>query len=70
LVYGLYHERVFNHGNAEIKEIAGLLEKAFKIKIPNVYRTFSDVKNRKGGELKFIKSMANKIDVEINNNFK
>ncbi len=69
LVYALKASKVFNNGSAEIKEITKCLEKAFNTKISNVYRSFTDIKNRKSGEFKFIQSMQTFLEIELEDGF-
>lgn len=59
LIYALYFKKVINNGNIEIKEIAFELSRMFNIEInDNLYRTFTDIKNRKNPNSKFIQSLA------------
>lgn len=63
LIYGLYTMKAFNHGRSEIKEIAEFLEEKFNVKLNNVYRSFSDIKNRKSVDrFKFISQMLGHLD--------
>jgi hypothetical protein len=59
LIYALHCQKVINHGNIEIKEIASELSRMLNIDInDNLYRTFTDIKNRKNPNSKFIQSLA------------
>lgn len=59
LIYALHCQKVINHGNIEIKEIASELSLMLNIDInDNLYRTFTDIKNRKNPNSKFIQSLA------------
>lgn len=62
LIYGLYVNKTFNNGKADIKEIATFLEKTFNIKLNDVYRTFLDIKKRKTDKFKFIESMHSNLE--------
>jgi hypothetical protein len=62
LIYGLYVNKTFNNGKADIKEIATFLEKTFNIKLNDVYRTFLDIKKRKTDKFKFIESMQSNLE--------
>lgn len=70
LIYALHCQKVINNGNIEIKEIASELSRMFNIDInDNLYRTFTDIKNRKNPNSKFIQSLADnfrKILIEEN----
>lgn len=65
IIYGLYTTGVFNNGTAEIKDIAKYFENSFNIQINQLYRTFSDIKNRKNERLKFIELMKNLLEKNI-----
>jgi hypothetical protein len=70
LIYGLYTMKAFNHGASEIKEIAEFLEDKFNVKLNNVYRSFSDIKNRKSVDrFKFISQMLEHLDNATDENF-
>lgn len=59
LIYALHCQKVINNGNIEIKEIACELSRMFNVDISdNLYRTFTDIKNRKNPNSKFIQSLA------------
>ncbi|MBI1835954.1 MAG: RteC domain-containing protein [Flavobacteriia bacterium] len=63
LIYGLYSMKAFNHGRTEIREIAEFLEEKFNVKLNNVYRSFSDIKNRKSVDrFKFITQMLEQLE--------
>lgn len=68
LVYALHASKVFNNGQADIKDITKCLEIAFNTNITNVYRTFTDIKKRKGKEFKFLESMLMNADKSIHEN--
>lgn len=70
LIYGLAEQKVINSGNVDIIEIALTIGRLFNITIDdNLYRGFSDIKNRKALKAKFLQNMADnlnrKIDEEI-----
>jgi hypothetical protein len=70
LIYGLYVMKAFNHGASEIREIAEFLEVKFNVKLNNVYRSFSDIKNRKSVDrFKFISQMLEHLDNSTDENF-
>ena len=48
MVYGYYHNKMFNHGNVGIKEIARMLSIAFNFEIDDktIYRCLQDIKER------------------------
>ena len=54
LIYALYSLGVFNHGNADLKQIASFLAKMFNIDIGDFYHTYKEIKERKKGITKFL----------------
>lgn len=66
LVYALHHQKVFNGGNTDIKEIAVSVGKMFNIDIEeNIYRSYLDIKNRKSGHTKFLNSLSDSLNNKI-----
>lgn len=59
LVYAIHFSKVINDGNSDLKEIAKGLGTLFNINIKdNLYRTYTDIKNRKNPNSKFIQGLA------------
>lgn len=54
LIYALHSAGVINNGNTEIKEVAGVFERMFNVKLDEYYRTFSDIQMRKTSRTKFL----------------
>jgi hypothetical protein len=50
----LHSAGVINNGNTEIKEVAGVFERMFNVKLDEYYRTFSDIQMRKTSRTKFL----------------
>jgi hypothetical protein len=69
LIYALHESKVFNDGDATILEIAKGLEVAFNIKLSNVHRSFTEIKNRKSDRLKFLDMLRNKLNLLIESTF-
>lgn len=62
LIYALHQQKVFNGGNADIKEIAASVGKMFNVDIEeNIYRSYLDIKNRKSGRTKFLNSLSDSL---------
>lgn len=57
LIYGLHECRVFNGGQADIKTITAVMEKAFQIDLKNYYDLFLHIKMRKLEPTKFLDCM-------------
>lgn len=54
LVYALHSSGIINYGRADLKEIAEAFETVFHISIGDYYRTFLEIRERKGNQLKFL----------------
>ncbi|MCB0463879.1 MAG: RteC domain-containing protein [Flavobacteriaceae bacterium] len=54
LIYALYGSGVINNGAIEIKDIARVVERIFKIDLGNYYHTFVEIKSRKISQAKFL----------------
>ncbi|MDE5417605.1 RteC domain-containing protein [Labilibaculum sp. DW002] len=54
LIYGLHSSKSINDGKEGIKRIAQLFESMFDIDLGDVYHTFSEVRNRKIEQTKFL----------------
>jgi len=70
LIYALHYQKIINNGNIEIKEIAKRVGSLFNIDInENLYRNYSDIKNRKYPHSKFILSLAESFQKKIKEEF-
>jgi RteC protein len=66
LIYALHHQKVFNGGNTDIKEIASYVSKIFNIEIEeNIYRSYLDIKNRKSNRTKFLNQLAENFNQKL-----
>lgn len=66
LIYALHQQKLFNSGNTDIKEIANYVGKMFNIEIEeNIYRSYSDIKNRKSNRTKFLSGLAESLHEKI-----
>lgn len=57
LMYALYSEGALNHGTADLRTITSSFEDFFNIKLENVYKTYSEIKARKGTKTKFLEDL-------------
>ncbi|MGS2760888.1 RteC domain-containing protein [Sinomicrobium sp. M5D2P9] len=68
LVYALYSGKVFNHGQADIRDITEAFEVFFNVRLPQVYRTYASIKGRKGQRARFLEELifhlSQKMDQE------
>ena len=57
LIYALHSGEVFNHGQADIREITSIFEKFCDIRLPHVYRAYAAIKSRKGQRARFLEEL-------------
>lgn len=58
LIYALYASKVINLGQTDIKEIAETLQDVFQYDLGNVYKTFSEIKDRQKSKTKFLDELS------------
>ncbi|MGJ8735039.1 RteC domain-containing protein [Zobellia laminariae] len=67
LIYALHYNRVINHGNTDIKEIAVAMQQLFHFDLGDFYKTFADIKERKISRTKFLDEMAAGLQSHMEN---
>jgi hypothetical protein len=68
LIYALHEAKVFDNGQADIKEITHVFEKAFQIDLgDNITRSFIDIKNRKTDQTRFLNQLQTALETKIEN---
>ncbi len=65
LLYALHTEGVFNHGKADLKEIAILFEQAFQVDLGQYHRTFLEIRARKQERTKFLNSISERLTARM-----
>ena len=65
LIYAFHSKGVFNHGNADLKQIASFLSKSFNIDLGDFYHIFKEIKERKKGQTKFLDELKNSVITKI-----
>lgn len=66
LIYALHQAKVFDNGQADIKEITHVFEKAFQIDLgDNITRSFIDIKNRKSDPTRFLNQLQTALENKI-----
>jgi hypothetical protein len=65
LIYALYSNGALNHGGADINTIASSFEDFFNIKIDNIYKTYSEIKERKSSKTKFLEELMMNLQQKI-----
>jgi RteC protein len=57
LIYALQSIGAFNHTNSSVKDIVAYFEVVFNTDLSHFYNTFQEIKERKGNQAMFLKSM-------------
>ncbi len=66
LIYALSSVSALNHGTADLSTITSSFEDFFNVKLDNVYKTYSEIKARKGSKTKFLEELIIKLQHKIN----
>lgn len=66
MIYGLNAVGAVNDGKMEVKRIAFWMGSTFNIDIGDVYKTYAEIKNRKGNRSKFLDSLAEGLNNRMN----
>ncbi|WP_264550046.1 RteC domain-containing protein [Flavobacterium sp. N2820] len=68
LIYALHEAKVFDNGQADIKEITHVFEKAFQIELEdNIYGNFNAIKKRKTDQTRFLSHLQKLLEDKIEN---
>lgn len=62
LIYALHSTDVINNGNVEIKDIARIVERIFKVELGDYYRAFLEIRMRKKGRTKFLDMLKENLE--------
>jgi len=62
LIYALYADGSLNHGTVEISTIISSFEDFFNIKLDQGYKTYSEIKARKGERTKFLNQLILQLE--------
>jgi len=65
LIYALYSNGALNHGAADINTITSSFEDFFNVKLDNVYKTYSEIKDRKSSKTKFLEELILNLHQKI-----
>jgi len=65
LIYALHSSHSINDGRADIKTIAKLFERIFSLGLGDVYHTFSEIRNRKIEQTKFIDLLKDSLLIKM-----
>lgn len=62
LIYALHSTDVINNGSVDIKDIARVVERIFKIDLGDFYRAFLEIRMRKKSRTKFLDALKSNIE--------
>lgn len=65
LIYALYSDRVLNNGAVDLSAITSSFEDFFNVKLDNIYKTYTEIKSRKGSKTKFLEELTLKLQQKI-----
>ncbi|UBZ10912.1 RteC domain-containing protein [Leeuwenhoekiella palythoae] len=65
LIYALYASQYLNHGLSDLNIIVSSFEDFFNIKLDGVYKTYGEIKARKGSKTKFLEELILKLEYKI-----
>ncbi|WP_417445279.1 RteC domain-containing protein [Joostella sp.] len=65
LIYALYTSKAINYGQKDIKTIATTFENLFEIKLDNFYKTYSEIKARKGARARFLQDLVYQFNAKM-----
>lgn len=62
LVYALYASGDINHGTVDLTSIISSFEDFFNIRLQNYYKTYSEIKSRKGNRIRYLPELMNQLE--------
>jgi len=65
LIYALYSDSAINNGTADLSIITSSFEQLFNVKLDNVYKTYFEIKARKGSKTKYLEELMIKLQQKI-----
>jgi len=65
LAYAIHGACAINDGKEDIKAIASALGEAFNIKVGDIYKTYTEIKRRKGSRARFLERLTNSFNYKI-----
>ena len=66
LIYAIHANGDLNHGAVELSRVASSFEDFFNIKLDNFYKTYSEIRSRKGSRSKYLESLIIRLEVKMN----
>jgi len=65
LIYALYSDSAINNGTVELSTITASFEEFFNVKLDNIYKTYFEIKTRKGSKTKYLEELMIKLQQKI-----
>jgi hypothetical protein len=65
LIYALYSDSAINNGTVELSTITSSFEEFFNVKLDNVYKTYYEIKMRKGSKTRYLEELMIKLQQKI-----
>lgn len=65
LIYALYSDGAINHGTADLATIASSFEDFFNVKLDGIYKTYSEIKARKGERTKYLNELILNLEKKM-----
>lgn len=65
LIYALYCSGDLNHGAIDLQTIGTSFEDFFNVKLDNIYKTYSEIKARKGNRTKYLHEMIRNLEKKM-----
>ena len=62
LIYALYASQYLNHGLSDLSTVVASFEDFFNIKLDGIYKTYGEIKARKGSRTKFLEELILKLE--------
>ncbi|MAZ29312.1 MAG: hypothetical protein CL868_19850 [Cytophagaceae bacterium] len=66
LIYALYSDEVLNHGAVDLKTITNGFEEFFNINLNQMYKTYAEIKERRGSRTKFLNELIINLEHKMN----
>lgn len=62
LIYALVAGGYINHGTGNISTLKAVFEKTFNVRLPNIYKTYGEIKARKGNRTKYLQELRYRLE--------
>lgn len=65
LIYALHSANAISDGSGNVKAIATVFESVFNVNLDNLYKTYSEIKARKGGRSRFLEDLVTRFNEKM-----